>query len=198
MQHFLSSITKRRRATQVEHTSRCPHDPYATHSSVSAHTTQKSSMAGGQRRSTPAAARKRMRGLGKRMQGYEGGRREGSRSQGSRDEGRRLRGGFGCVFWLYNNYVSSGIHEPRFPCSFLFTMFGVHHIANYLNCKFLCFLWKEIITLGRSDGVSRLLHGCAAPHTSPSVSRARSRAALHPLPTRMHGAPVTATCGCGG
>jgi hypothetical protein len=47
MQHFLSSITKRRRATQVEHTSRCPHDPYATHSSVSAHTTQKSSMAGG-------------------------------------------------------------------------------------------------------------------------------------------------------
>jgi hypothetical protein len=185
MQHFLSSITKRRRATQVEHTSRCPHDPYATHSSVSAHTTQKSSMAGGQRRSTPAAARKRMRGLGKRMQGYEGGRREGSRSQGSRDEGRRLRGGFGCFFGCIIITFLQAFMNPDSRSSFLFTMFGEHHIPNYLNCKFLCFLWKEIITLGRSDGVSRLLHGCAAPHTSPSVSRARSRAALQP-PAHTH------------
>jgi hypothetical protein len=101
---------------------------------------------------------------------------------------------FGCIIITF----LQAFMNPDSRSSFLFTMFGVHHIANYLNCKFLCFLWKEIITPGRSDGVSRLLHGCAAPHTSPSVSRARSRAALHPLPTRMHGAPVTATCGCGG
>lgn len=37
---------KRRRATQVEQTSRCPHGPYATHSKVSAQTAQLSSMAG--------------------------------------------------------------------------------------------------------------------------------------------------------
>jgi len=39
-----SSQMKRRRMTQVEQTSRWPHDPYATHKSVSAQTTQLSSM----------------------------------------------------------------------------------------------------------------------------------------------------------
>lgn len=44
IQHRRSSQMKRRRATQVEHTSLCPHAPYDTHSRLSAHTAQLSSI----------------------------------------------------------------------------------------------------------------------------------------------------------
>ena len=44
MQQRRSSQMKRRRATQVEQTSRCKQGPYATHSNGSAQTAQQSSM----------------------------------------------------------------------------------------------------------------------------------------------------------